>query len=55
MDIEVIQEHEYIDNMPENLEDSERHENVETAVDNLGCAYDSLQECIDYLQDVVDN
>lgn len=48
-------EEEKLDNMPENLQGSERYEMTEQAVENLDSAYesiDSLIDCID-CEDVV--
>lgn len=42
------EEQEYMDNMPENLQCSERYEMAEVAVDNLDSAIGSLEEAIDY-------
>ena len=55
-DIEMIKdgEQEALDNTPESLQESERYQISEEAVDNLDCAWDSVQEVIDYLQEVVD-
>lgn len=52
-DIEMIrdEEQDYIDNMPENLEGSMRHDMAEEAVDNLESAIDSLEEVIDSLSE----
>lgn len=45
-DIEFIQEEEQgcLDNIPENLQGSERYERAETAVENLQSAVDILEE-----------
>lgn len=42
------EEQEYMYNMPENLQCSERYEMAEEAVDNLDSAIGSLEEAIDY-------
>ncbi len=41
------QEEEYRDNMPENLQGSEKYERADEACSNLSDAYDSLQDAID--------
>lgn len=45
------EEQEYMDNMPENLQCSERYETAEAAVDNLESACSSMEELIEYLND----
>ena len=54
-DLETIksEEEECFENIPENLQDSERYTAAEEAVENLDSAYDTLQEAIDSLADVV--
>lgn len=42
-------EQDKLDNMPENLQGSERYEMTEQAVDNLDSAYVSIDGLIDYL------
>lgn len=42
-------EQEVVDNMPENLQGSERYEIAEAAADNLDGACSSMEELIDYL------
>ena len=44
------QEEEYRDNMPENLQGSEKYERADEACSNLSDAYDSLQDAIDNLE-----
>lgn len=46
-------EQDYIDNMPENLQESERHESAEAAVENLDSAIESIEELIDNLSESV--
>lgn len=41
------EEQDYLDNMPENLQSSEKHDVAENAVYCLDTAYDSLSEVID--------
>jgi len=43
-------EEEYRDNMPENLQGSERYEKAEAACDNISSAVDSISEALDYLE-----
>ena len=40
-------EQDYLDNMPENLQCSEKHDVAENAVDCLNTACDSIEEVID--------
>lgn len=51
-DLEVIKDHEEetLDNIPENLQGTERYLICESAVDNLNGAYDSIQEALEYLE-----
>ena len=42
------EEQEYIDNMPENLQCSDKYEIAEEAVSNLDSAIDNITEAIDY-------
>lgn len=44
-------EQDYIDNMPENLQGSERCETAEAAVENLDSAIESLEELINNLSE----
>lgn len=55
-DIEILQEEEedYRDNIPENLQGSERYEKAEEACDNLDSAVYSLEEVIDYITSAID-
>ena len=43
------EEEEYRDNMPENLQGSERYERADEACDNLYSAVSSLEEAISYI------
>jgi molecular chaperone GrpE (heat shock protein) len=45
------EEEEYRDNIPENLQGSERYEKAEAACDNLSYSVDSLAEALDYLEE----
>lgn len=44
------EEEEYRDNMPENLQGSERHEAADAAVDNMSSAVDALDEAISSIE-----
>lgn len=44
------EEEEYRDNMPENLQNSERHEIAENACENMDSALSSLEEALDYIE-----
>lgn len=55
--IDVIEDVKYeeedaLDNMPENLQNSDRYEEIENNVDALGDIYDELQELQDRLSDL---
>lgn len=56
IDVESIltDEQACLDNMPENLEGSERYERIENAVDKLDEAVDSLQDAIDSLGEAME-
>jgi hypothetical protein len=43
-------EQDYMDGFPENLQGSVKYEKAEENVDNLGCACDSLEEVISFLE-----
>lgn len=45
------EEEEYKDNIPENLQGSERYERAEAAVDALDSAVSSLEEALDYIEE----
>lgn len=55
-DLQVLleEEEEYRDNMPENLQSSERYEKADTACDNISSAMDGLQEAIDYIMEATE-
>ena len=42
------------DNMPEGLQESERGEAMQEAIDNLESASSSLEEAIDYLNEILE-
>lgn len=42
------------DNMPEGLQDSERGESMQEAIENLESAASSLEETIDYLNEITE-
>lgn len=50
----LMDERTCLDNMPENLEGSERYERIENAVDKLDDAVDSLQDAIDSLGEAME-
>lgn len=41
------------DNMPEGLQESERGEAMQEAIDNLESASSSIEEAIDYLNEII--
>ena len=47
-------EHDCLDNMPENLEYSERYEKMENAVDKLDDAAQGIQDVIDLLNEAAE-
>lgn len=54
--LETMQEDETekLDNMPESLQESERGDVMQAAIDNLESAASSLEEAIDYLNEIVE-
>lgn len=50
----LMDEQTCLDNMPENLEGSERYERIENAVDKLDDAVGSLQDAIDSLGEAME-
>ena len=56
LEIEELQqdEQEYADNMPENLQNSERHELAESAAYALDEAKDSIQSCMDSIENAIE-
>ena len=50
--LETLQEEEeeYRDNMPENLQGSEKYEMADEAVDNMSSAVDALDEAVSYIE-----
>lgn len=42
----LSEEQDYLDNMPENLQYSERYENAETNCENLQAAINSIEEAV---------
>lgn len=44
------EEEEYRDNMPENLQSSERYEKAETACENLECIVSLFEEALGYIE-----
>jgi len=49
------EEEEYRDNMPENMQGSDRYQAAETAVDEMGSAYDELDTMITELETMVED
>lgn len=47
------EEEEYRDNMPENLQGSERYEVADSACDNMSSALDSLEEAVSYIEEAM--
>ena len=47
------EETEYLENIPENLQSSERYEKAEMSAENLEAAYDAFEEKKDSLDEVV--
>ena len=54
-DLELLkdEEEEYRDNIPDNLQGSERYEKADVACDSLTLAFDSLEETVSYIEDAV--
>ena len=48
------EENEKYDNMPEGLQESERGEAIQNAIDNLESASDAIGDAIDYLNDAIE-
>lgn len=48
------EEQEYIDNMPENLQESEKYYAAEEAVNNMDEAYDKIGEAIDSVESAME-
>ena len=48
------EEEEYLYNIPENLQSSERYEKAEESVDNLDSAYDMIDELVSYLNEAME-
>lgn len=55
-DIESVMEDEEMayDNLPESLQDAERGENMQSAIDAMGNAIDSVDEAISALENAID-
>lgn len=49
----LIDEETALDNMPENLKDSDKAFSSQVAIDNLDLAYDTCDDLIDYLTESV--
>jgi len=52
-DLEILkdEEEEARDNIPENMQDSERYEAADAACENLDSALSSLEEMIEYIEE----
>ena len=55
LDCALSDEQDYLDNMPENLQGSEKYEVAESAVENLEEAVDAFDEIIDGIGNIVDS
>ena len=49
-----VEEGEYRDNIPENMQESERYEKADEACDNLSSAVDSLEEAISSIEAAIE-
>lgn len=47
----AVDEEDCLDNIPENLQESERYEKSEAALENLNDALDTVDELIEYLEE----
>lgn len=54
-DIEIVkdEEEECLENIPENLQESERYNQVEEAADNLNTAYDMCQDVVGNIEEII--
>lgn len=50
----VEEEQDYMYNMPESLQNSERYEKAEEAVDNIESCLDSLNEACNYIESAIE-
>ncbi len=50
----LAEEQDYFDNMPENLQSSEKAEIAENAISNLEEALDNIRECVDNLESILE-
>ena len=50
----MSEEQDYLDNMPENLQFSERYENAESNVDDLDSSLDSIDDAVESILAAVD-
>lgn len=48
------EENDKLDNMPEGLQESERGDAMQEAIDNLESAFSSLEDAIDYLNEITE-
>ena len=49
------EEEEYLENMPENLQESDKHAQSEACVDNLDDAVSSLDDTLTSINDAIEN
>lgn len=49
-----FEEEEYLENMPENLQYSEKHEMAESAVENMEESIDKLEEAMQNVEDAME-
>ncbi len=54
-DIEIVkdEEEECLENIPENLQESERYNQVEEAADNLNTAFDVCQDVVGNIEEII--
>lgn len=50
----LAEEQDYFDNIPENLQSSEKAEIAENAISNLEEALDNIRECVDNLESILE-
>lgn len=54
LQVVLEEEEEYRDNMPENLQASQRYEEADTCVETLQSAVDSLDEIVESISEIVE-
>lgn len=50
----LAEEQDYLDNIPENLQSSEKAKIAENAISNLEEALDNIRECVDNLESILE-